>query len=148
MNNVVAFRGMNAASAAHLGQAHNLLQELFRDVASQIPILIMDAQRGKAAQEDAFRRKATKVHFPNSAHNWVPSVALDVAPLPLVWTDRKAFRHLIVDIVQPTAKRLKIPIRCGIDFNMNGVLTDDKFVDLPHVELYPWRNFATKQIGA
>lgn len=134
---------LDAASSARLGRAHPLLQRLFREVARQTPILILDSQRGKAAQEKAFKAGNSKAHFGDSAHNWSPSVALDVAPKPLNWNDRKAFIDLS-KIVLPTAKALGIPIRWGGDWNMNGVLTDEKLSDLPHYELHKWRDFAKR----
>jgi len=31
-----------------------------------------------------------------------------------------------------------------MDWNMNGVITDEHFIDYPHVELHPWREWAKK----
>lgn len=139
----------DASSTQHLSQAHPLLQKLMNEAIKEYLFIVMDAMRGRAAQEDAVRRGASKVHFGDSAHNYVPAVALDIAPSPLDWSNRKAFAHLQLEIIKPIAKKLNIPIRQGIDFNMDGNLTDDNFVDLPHVELYPWRDFAkgSKLVG-
>lgn len=134
---------LDAASAARLRAAHPLLQRLFGAVAARTPIIILASQRGRAAQEEAFRKGNSKAHFGDSAHNWSPSVALDVAPKPLDWNDRKAFIALSV-IVFEEARRLEIPIRWGGDWNGNGVLTDEKLSDLPHYELKPWRDFAER----
>jgi hypothetical protein len=38
-------------------------------------------------------------------------------------------------VVMETAQELGIKIRAGADFNQDGDLTNDKFVDLPHFEL-------------
>ena len=129
-------------SAARLKKAHPLLQQLFNAVAAKTPIMILDSQRGRAAQELAFRQGHTKVHFGNSAHNWSPSVALDVVPLPLDWHDTKPFITLGKTFVIPTAKELKIPIRWGGDWDGDGDMKDQTFVDLPHYELTPWRDWA------
>lgn len=134
---------LDAASAARLRAAHPLLQRLFEAVAARTPIIILESQRGRAAQEEAFRKGNSKAHFGDSAHNWNPSVALDVASKPLDWNDRKAFIALSV-VVFDEARRLNIPIRWGGDWNGNGVLTDEKLSDLPHYELKPWRDFAKR----
>lgn len=134
---------LDAASAARLAGAHPLLHTLFQAVAARTPIIILDSQRGRAAQEEAFRKGNSKAHFGESAHNWTPSVALDVAPRPLNWDDRKAFITLST-IAFEEARRLRIPIRWGGDWNRNGILTDEKLSDLPHYELDPWREFAKR----
>ena len=134
---------LSAASKKRLAGAHTDLQRLFNKVAETFPIVILDSQRGKEAQEKAFREGNSKAHFGQSAHNWNPSIALDVCPDPIDWNNRKRFIELS-KVVLPLAKEMKIPIRWGGDWNMNGVLTDEKLSDLPHYELHPWREFAKK----
>jgi peptidoglycan L-alanyl-D-glutamate endopeptidase CwlK len=133
---------LDANSAARLAKAHHLLQTLFQEVASHADIVILDSQRGRAAQELAFRAGHSKVHFGQSAHNWAPAIALDVCPKPIDWKDHQPFVDLGQKIVLPLAKTLNIPIRWGGDWNRNGLLTDERFVDLPHYELHPWRTWA------
>lgn len=128
-------------SAARLANAHPMLQTLMAEAKKEAGFTILDSQRGRAAQELAFKQHRTKVHYGNSAHNWTPAVALDVAPLPIDWNDLQPFIHLS-KIILPIAKRLKIPIRWGGDWDMDGKSTDEKFVDMPHYELHPWRDFA------
>lgn len=134
---------LDAASAKRLAAAHPLLQQLFNAVAAKTPIIILESQRGREGQEAAFKAGNSKAHFGDSAHNWSPSVALDVSPKPLDWDDRASFIALS-KIVLATAKQLGIPIRWGGDWNMNGILTDEKLSDLPHYELHRWRDFAER----
>lgn len=133
----------SAASAQRLAGAHPLLQKVFNEVIKKTDIVIMDSQRGRAAQEEAFRKGNSKAHFGQSAHNWAPSVALDVAPFPIDWNDRGRFIALS-KIVLATAKDLGVPLRWGGDWNQNGILTDEKLSDLPHYEVHPWRDFANR----
>ena len=135
---------MSKVSADRLKKAHPLLQKLFTAVAAETDIVILDSTRGKAAQELAYKKGNTKVHFGNSAHNYTPAIALDVCPLPVDWSrsGRKKFEALGKQFVLPIAARLKISIRWGADWNMNSVLTDEKFSDMPHYELHPWRTYA------
>lgn len=100
--------------------------------------------RGEEAQEDAFRRGATKAHYLQSAHNYKPSVAVDVLPYPFKgWNDKDIHKELkvIAGVVLAVAKEFNIPVRWGADWNMNGRTDDEKFVDSPHFELHPWRSF-------
>lgn len=131
-------------SAERLARAHPLLQKLMNEAIKKTPFVILDSQRGKAAQELAFRQKRTKAHFGNSAHNWAPSIALDVCPLPVNWKNTKPFVVLAQQVILPLANAMQIPIRWGGDWNMNGNIHDESFVDMPHYEMNPWRAWAKK----
>jgi len=126
---------LSAASRGRLAAAHPLLQQLFSAIAEEAPILVLDSQRGRVAQERAFSLGNSRAHFGQSAHNWAPAIALDVAPAPLDWND--AARYLaLARIVKAKAKELGIPIAWGGDWQ--------SIRDLPHYELAPWRAFAAK----
>lgn len=134
----------SAVSKARLAAAHPLLQQLMNEAILEFDFTILQSQRGRADQELAFRRGNTKVHYGSSAHNWTPAIALDIAPYPINWNDVKAFRRLQMGIIKPLAVKLKIPIRLGCDWDMDGNTADERFVDWPHVELHPWRTWAKK----
>lgn len=129
----------DAASAKRLAQAHPDIQKIMLNARAQIAFTILDSQRGRAAQERAFKAGNTKAHFGDSAHNWSPAVAVDIAPIPLNWNDRQAFINLS-KVILPIAKQFGIPLRWGGDWNMDGSTSDGW--DLPHYELHPWRSFA------
>lgn len=139
-------------SKTNLKDAHPLLKKLMLECIKLYDFTVADGGRDKVAQELAFKLGRTKVHYPNSAHNWKPWVALDIYPNPIDFSKkgepkyRKKLIELQMEIVLPTAKKLAIPIRQGVDFNRNGILTDDNFVDLPHVELFPWKEFAKQSL--
>lgn len=132
----------DAADLARLERVHPLLRQLFLEARKATAFTIRDTNRNRADQEKAFAEGKSKVHFGDSAHNWSPSVAADLYLLPINYGDTPAFVHLQIDVLKPLAAKLGIPIRQGIDWNRNGILTDDKWDDLPHIELYPWRDFA------
>lgn len=129
------------AAAGRLKQAHPMLQEVMNEAIKKYNFTILDSQRGRAAQEKAFHEKKSKAHFGESAHNWSPSVALDVAPLPIDWNNTAKFEEL-ADIVMRIAKEKKIPLRWGGDWDMDGKRNRSGLIDLPHFELHPWRDFA------
>lgn len=68
--------------------------------------------RGEKEQNEAYAKKASKLQWPNSKHNVLPSNAVDMAPYPLDWSvaGLPAFRKLR-KYVQQTADRLGIKIR-------------------------------------
>lgn len=123
------------ASKRHLAGAHPLLQMLFNAVILETNCTVLDSQRGRIAQEKAFALGHSHAHFGQSAHNWQPSVALDVVPYPLNWTDTAAFQAL-AKVVLRKAKELDIPITWGGSW--------ETLKDMPHYELTPWREWAKK----
>lgn len=104
--------------------------------------------RNKADQEAAFNRGASKVHYPNSAHNRTGydgkprSCAVDVLPYPFTnWEDKAMIEawHRIHKAYAQASVELKIPYRWG------GGVPDKSFNwDLPHYELHPWREWDKK----
>lgn len=139
---IIVTTGFDKADIERLDRVHPMLRKLFIEARKQTEFTIRDTNRGRAAQEAAFNAGKSKVHYGHSAHNWMPSVAADIYPLPINFSNLSAFTHLQITIIKPLAAKLQIPIRQGIDFNRNGILTDDKWDDLPHIELYPWEDWA------
>lgn len=119
---------------------------------AKVDFVLLDAQRGEAEQELAFRTGHSKAHWKESAHNYVPAVAFDLCPYPISW-EPSLFRT-IAEVIGYYDKRqgdgkgiafdLKIPLRWGADWNMNGLWTDENFKDWGHWELDPWREYAAK----
>lgn len=148
---VPVLTGFDTASTKRLAGAHPLLQKLLVEARKRIAFTIMDSQRGRAAQTKAYKAGHSKATFGNSAHNYAPAVAVDLAPIPLDWSKTQPFIDIwnIIGYYNPStktgkglAKDMAIPLRWGGDWNMNGKWTDDGW-DFPHYELTPWRNYAT-----
>lgn len=121
---------LGARSKVRLAECDARLQQLVTAVAADVDaglvpgvddITVLCGHRGQADQEAAFAAGASKVHWPNSKHNSLPSRAVDLAPYPIAWGDREAFLSLRAHVVK-VAKRLSIKIR-HISW------------DLPHTEL-------------
>lgn len=129
----------DALSAKRLSQAHPLIQQVMNEARNHIAFTVMDSQRGRDAQEYAFRKGHSKAHFGQSAHNWSPAIAVDLAPVPLDWSSPKHFIELS-KVILPIAKEMNIILRWGGDWNMDGSTSDGW--DFPHYELHPWREFA------
>lgn len=124
-------------------ELHSKLQALVDDAIKSVDFVILDAQRGRAEQEKAFKAGNSKAHFGQSAHNYVPAVALDLCPYPIDFNDAAKFRA-IAKAVMASAKKLDIPIRWGGDWDMDGDWKDERFLDWGHFELNPWREWAKK----
>jgi peptidoglycan L-alanyl-D-glutamate endopeptidase CwlK len=133
----------SARSKRSRAELHPSLQKLVDAAIKEVDFVILDAQRGKAEQEKAFRGGFSKARFGQSAHNYIPAVALDVCPYPIDFNDAAKFRAIAKVFVR-LAKELKLPVRWGGDWDMDGDWKDERFLDWGHFELHPWRDFAAK----
>lgn len=138
-----------AASLSILSKCHPKLQEIAHEAIKKIDFRVLDSTRGRDAQERAFHAGKSKAHFGQSAHNWSPAIAFDLFPAPYDWNNRAAFKALydVIGYYNPQtgagkglAKEMKIPLRSGCDWNMDGSISDGW--DMPHYELHPWRTWA------
>lgn len=139
----------SSASLAALAKCHPHLQAIAQAAIREIDFKVLDSTRGRDAQERAFNGGFAKVHFGDSAHNYVPAIAFDLFPAPYDWNDKEAFRRLY-GVIMPLPQKLGLKgldgktllLRPGIDWNMDGNFSDGW--DMPHYELHPWRRWSKK----
>lgn len=117
------------------------LQIILNEAIKEYDFTVMDSTRGRAAQELAFKKGNSKAHFGQSAHNYQPAVAVDIAPYPVDFNNVQRFKDMAA-VVLRIAKEKGIPLRWGGDWNMDGSTADGW--DFPHFELHPWRDWAKK----
>ena len=123
---------LGVTSNRNLDTCHPKLQRLIREVDKRLSkrkmldLTVICGHRGEAEQERAFREHKSTKEWPESLHNRLPSVAVDVAPYPIDWKDREAFA-LLAGYILAVADDLDIEIHLGALWN--------NFPDLPHVEL-------------
>jgi len=110
------------------------LQELFYEVVKHFDCTIIEGHRGEERQNKAYNDGKSKVKYPNGKHNQFPSVAVDVAPYPIDWSDRDRF-HYFGGFVLGVAKQKGLNIRWGGDWSMDTQTKDNKFDDLVHFEI-------------
>jgi len=121
-------------SRSKLHTCDNRLVDLFNEVVKGFDCTIIEGHRGKKAQNEAFNKGNSKVKFPNGKHNQSPSVAVDVAPYPIDWSDRDRF-HYFSGYVLGIASQMGLKIRWGGDWDMDTKTKDNKFDDLVHFEI-------------
>ena len=95
---------------------------------------IVVGHRGKADQNLAYARGNSKLQWPNSRHNSLPSEAIDIMPHPTGWKRTEPF-YLLAGLVLLEAASLDIPLRWGGNWDMDNDLFDNKLTDLAHFEL-------------
>jgi len=116
-----------------LNTCHPLLQTLFREVVKHYDCTIICGHRGEKEQNEAFENGYSKLKFPMSKHNSMPSMAVDVMPFPINWSDKSRHLHF-AGYVHAVADKLGIKIRWGGNFDGDKNL-DNGFQDRPHFEL-------------
>ena len=113
---------------------HPKLIQIVGRVIKVYDITVLEGFRGQEAQTRAVAEGKSKTPWPKSKHNVLPSLAVDVAPYPVDWSDYKRFAFL-AGVVFGIAYELQIKVRWGGDFNGNMKFDDERFVDSPHFEL-------------
>ena len=121
-------------SISRLKTCDQKLQELFYEVVKHFDCSIIEGHRGEERQNKAYADGKSKVKYPNGKHNQNPSIAVDVAPYPIDWSDRDRF-HYFGGFVLGVAKEMGMNIRWGGDWNQDTHTKDNKFDDLVHFEI-------------
>ena len=99
-------------STSHLSEAHPKLQDLFNEVIKYIDCSVLEGFRSEEEQNKLFHARKSKLQWPESKHNAMPSMAVDVVPYPIDWNDRDRFIYF-GGFVLATAKQMGIDIRWG-----------------------------------
>jgi len=131
---------LSQTSFSRLSTCHLELQTLFYEVIRHMDCIIIEGHRNQEDQEDAFQKGESKIQWPNGKHNAAPSMAVDVAPYPINWTDMKSYYYLgglVIGIAQRLKEEGKMTysVRWGGDWNRDSKFDDQHFNDLGHFEL-------------
>ena len=82
------------ASAHRLATCHKDLRAVCEQLIKTFDFSVTCGHRGKADQDAAYKAGNSKVRFPNSAHNKLPSMAVDIVPYPVDWNDIGRFKEM------------------------------------------------------
>jgi peptidoglycan L-alanyl-D-glutamate endopeptidase CwlK len=121
-------------SLEKLDACHPDLQRLFKEVVKHFDCTILCGHRGEGEQNEAYHSGRSKLKFPESKHNGMPSDAVDVAPYPIDWNDKERF-YYFAGVAKGIATMMDIPLRWGGDWDSDTQVHDQTFFDLPHYEL-------------
>ena len=124
----------SSKSKSKLDTCDKRLVKLFKEVVKKYDCTIIECYRGKERQNEAYRKGNSKVNYPNGKHNQNPSIAVDVAPYPIAWTDRDSF-HYFGGYVLGIASQMGLNIRWGGDWDQDTQTKDNRFDDLVHFEI-------------
>lgn len=121
-------------SKKHLQTIDVKLQEILLEAIKIIDFSIIDGHRSEEDQNKAFSEGKSKLRYPDSKHNSYPSQAVDIAPYPIDWDDLGRFAFL-QGIIKGIAHEKGISVRLGIDWDSDGDIRDQDFMDYVHIEL-------------
>lgn len=82
------------ASAQRLATCHADIRKVCEQLIKTVDFAVTCGHRNKADQNAAYKAGNSKVQFPNSAHNSLPSKAVDLVPYPVDWNDIGRFKEL------------------------------------------------------
>jgi peptidoglycan L-alanyl-D-glutamate endopeptidase CwlK len=107
---------------------------LVKEVVKSFDCAVLVGHRTEAEQDDAFHQGLSKLQWPKSKHNSLPSMAVDLAPWPIDWNNVEQFCYF-AGFVMGLAESMGIKLRWGGDWNENENPRDETFKDLVHFEL-------------
>lgn len=115
-------------SLERLSACHPFLQEICNELIKEVDFTVICGHRNEVDQNHAFDIGASKLKFPKSKHNIMPSKAVDLAPYNngIDWNNHVAFKELARKF-KLIAEHKRIAISAGADWK--------SFPDLPHFEL-------------
>lgn len=121
-----------------LSTTHPKLRLLCNIVIMYQDVAIREGHRGPEEQEAHYRAGRTKVRWPNSKHNSMPSEAIHILPMPINYSgDFKnlARYYFLAGRVKQIAESLGIQVRWGGDWDSDLDFSDQSFDDLAHYEI-------------
>jgi hypothetical protein len=99
---------------------------------------VIEGFRNQQQQHADYLKHVSKLDWPKSRHNSMPSRAFDFAPYPVDWSNKTTAlaRFLFVaGVFHAIAKQQGVKIRFGWDWNRNLDPRDESFLDWGHIEL-------------
>lgn len=120
------------ASAQRLATCHADIRKVCEQLIKTFDFSVTCGHRGKADQDAAYKAGNSKVRFPNSAHNKLPSLAVDMVPYPVDWNDIGRFKEMAAAFFA-VANLLKERGEITHEFDWGGNWRTLK--DYPHFEV-------------
>ena len=122
------------ASTQRLETCDPRIQRVLNRVIKFYDFSVLCGHRGEEEQNQAYHSGHSKLVFPQSKHNSMPSLAVDIAPYPIDWEDLNRF-FFLAGAVLMAADEMGIPLRWGGDWNQDMNFKNQTFFDYPHFEL-------------
>jgi len=127
-------------SRARLDTCHRDLRAIFDEVIQHFDHTIVVGHRSREDQNRAYAEGKSQLRWPDSKHNGSPSMAVDVVPYPIDWSDRERmtlFAGYVIGVADQLFDlgTIQHRIRWGGDWDRDSQTCDNSFDDLAHFEL-------------
>ena len=122
----------SSASARRLATCHRDIRKVCEQLIKTYDFAVICGHRGQTEQDAAYKNGKSKARFPNSAHNKLPSRAVDLVPYPVDWKDTGRFKQLAAAFIA-VANLLKERGEINSEFTWGGLWP--AFKDYPHFEI-------------
>jgi peptidoglycan L-alanyl-D-glutamate endopeptidase CwlK len=99
-------------SSQKLGTCHIVLQEIAYEAIKIYDFSVLCGHRSEVDQMIAYQEGRSHVVWPDSKHNKLPSMAMDLAPWPIDWNDINRFYEL-AGVIQTIAFQKDVKIVWG-----------------------------------
>lgn len=119
-------------SKERLATCHPDLQAVCNELIKQYDFSVLEGRRGEQAQNAAYKQGTSKVRYPHSAHNKIPSLAVDIAPYPIDWQNISRFNEMLIRF-DTVANILRAEGIITSEFVYGGKWAHLK--DWPHIEI-------------
>ena len=122
----------SAKSRARLSTCHPDLQAVCNELIRQYDFSVLEGYRGEQAQYAAVHAGTSRLSWPHSAHNKMPSWAVDIVPYPVDWENLSRFEEMIIRF-DTVANMLRSAGKIKSEFTYGGYWPT--FRDWPHIEI-------------
>lgn len=129
---------LSKQSQMKLNQCCDEIKSVINELLHYMDVSILEGERTKADQEKYYQQGTSKAKFGQSAHNFHPSLAIDIIPYPVPklpngeWDNNSHVWNDMAMLVKEIANELHVPITWGGDFK--------SIVDKPHFEITNWKS--------
>ena len=137
-------RQFSQISKSKLVSCHKDLQTLFNHVILERDCTVVCGYRNEEDQNAAFNSGHSQKRYPESKHNTIPSLAVDVVPYEVSGIDwgklqSAEFAGYVMGIADQLLRIGSIShrIRRGVDWDGDYDVDDTKFWDAAHFEIMP-----------
>lgn len=121
-------------SRSRLKGVDKRLVAVLEELLKMMDVTIIEGVRSEATQYKYFLDKKSKLDGKNKLSKHQLGRAVDLAPYPIKWEESERFYYM-GGMVMAIAKNLGFKVRWGGDWDRDGEVKDQSFMDLVHIEI-------------